>query len=287
MNIQQLKNIVVLAQKLNFTRAAELMNIVQPAFSRQVKQLEEELDAKLFDRNKRNVSLTPAGEYFVSESEKILKHLEKVIVKTNKIHHGEAGEIRIGFTHSALQTTLPAILKSIKQHLPDLKIILKEINNLDHYHALLHGELDLGIGTNPIVPSYLKQKTLFIDSFSVILPRNHPIDKTNYVDFSVFSNEHLIRPARASGFNHVRKIESICSDAGFVPNVVHETDSAIASLKLVEAGMGIAIEPTSSLIGLNFNIKSIVLNNIEHKVAHTMMWHPDKEKEYPTLFGLF
>lgn len=287
MNIQQLKNIVTLAQKLNFTRAAEDMNIVQPAFSRQIKQLEQEIGVKLFNRDKRNVSLTSAGDYFISESEKILSHLRKAIIKTNKINNGEAGEICIGFTHSAMQTTLPTILKSIKENLPDMKIILKEINNLDHYHALLNGDLDLGIGTNPIVPSYLKHKTLYIDNFSVILPENHPIDNTNYIDFSVFSEEHLIRPARASGIDHVRKIESICSDAGFIPAVVHETDSAIASLKLVEAGMGIAIEPTSSLIGLNFNIKSIVLNNIDYKVEHTMMWNPNKEKEYPVLFGLF
>jgi len=287
MNIQQLKNIVSLAHKLNFTRAAEQMNIVQPAFSRQIKQLEEEIGVKVFNRDKRNVSITPAGAYFIAESEKILDHLKKAIIKTNKINNGEAGEIRIGFTHSALQTTLPNILKSIKQHLPDLKIILREINNLDHYQALLHGDLDLGIGTNPTVPPYLNHKTLYIDYFSVILPEDHPIDKTNYKDFSVFSGEHLIRPARASGHNHVRKIESICSDAGFLPSTVHETDSAIASLKLVEAGMGIAIEPTSSLLGLNFKIKSIVLNNIDHKVEHIMMWHPDKEKENPTLFGLF
>lgn len=287
MNFQRLKNIITLAEELNFTRAAEQMNIVQPAFSRQVKQLEEEIGVKLFKRDKRNVSVTPAGIYFVSESEKILKHLGKAIVKTQKINNGDSGEIRIGFTHSAMQTSLPTILKSIKENLPDLKIILKEINNLDHYEALLSGDLDLGIGTNPIVPSYLKHKTLYIDNFSVILPKNHPIDNTNYIDFSVFSEEPLIRPARASGIEHVRKIESICSDAGFIPAIVHETDSAIASLKLVEAGMGIAIEPTSSLIGLDFNIKSIVLNNINHKVEHTMMWNPHKEKENPALFGLF
>jgi DNA-binding transcriptional LysR family regulator len=287
MTIQQLRNIVTLAEKLNFTRAAEEVNIVQPAFSRQIRLIEDEIGVKLFERNKRNVRVTKAGRYFVSESEKILNHLNNSIVETKKIDKGEAGEIRIGFTHSAMQTTLPKILKSIREHLPGLKIILKEINNQDHYNALLNGDLDLGIGTNPIVPSNLKYKTLFIDYFSVILPKDHPVDKENYKDFSVFSKENLIRPARESGIDHVRKIESICSDAGFIPNVIHETDSAIASLKLVEAGMGIALEPTSSLIGLSFNIKSIVLSNIDYKVEHTMMWNPDKEKVYPKLFRLF
>ena len=286
MNIQQLKNILILAQKLNFTRAAEQMNIVQPAFSRQVKQLEEEVGVKLFNRNKRNVSITTAGHYFILEIEKMLDHLEKTLIKTNKIDAGDAGEIRIGFTHSAMQTSLPGILKSIKQNFPELKIILKEVNNPDHYDALLHGDLDLGIGTNPIVPPSLNHKTLHTDYFAVILPENHPVDDTNYMDFSVFSGEHFIRPARASGRDHVRKIESICSDAGFTPGIVHETDSAIASLKLVEAGMGIALEPVSSLIGLDFKIKSIVLDNIDYKVDHVMMWHPDKEKEYPGLFEI-
>ena len=151
MNIQQLKNIVALSEKLNFTRAAEEMNIVQPAFSRQIKQLEEEIGVRLFDRNKRNVSLTVAGSFFIDESKKILNQLNKAVLETAKIDKGESGEIRIGFTHSALQTTLPKLLKSIRKYLPDLKIVLKEINNQDHYSALLNDELDFGIGTKKVL----------------------------------------------------------------------------------------------------------------------------------------
>ena len=79
MNIQQLKSVLALSKKLNFTRAAEEMNIVQPAMSRQIKQLEEEIDAILFNRNKRNVQLTAAGKFFVGEVEGMLNKLDKVI----------------------------------------------------------------------------------------------------------------------------------------------------------------------------------------------------------------
>lgn len=286
MNLQQLRNVQVLSKTLNFTKAADIVHIVQPAFSRQVKQLEDEIGAKLFDRNKRNVKLTQAGHYYIKETSKIIAQLDRVAIKAAQIHKGEAGEIKIGYTHSSMQIILPDILKAIKSRFPNLKMRLKEMNNKDHYPALLQGDLDFGIGTNPIVPSNLKSKVIFEDNFAVILPKNHLIDEKNFEDLSVFSKEEFILPSASSAPEHIRKIETICSKAGFKPQVVHETDFAVASFKLIEMGMGISIEPVSSLKGQNFNIRAIDLPNISEKVEYVLMWHPNREKEHAKLFDL-
>ncbi|MBQ4819243.1 LysR substrate-binding domain-containing protein [Aquimarina sp. MMG016] len=286
MNIRQLKNILVLAEKLNFTRAAEELNIVQPALSRQIKQLEDEIDAILFKRDKRNVALTPAGKYFVTEAKKLVAQIERMAKQASDIHHGEVGEIRIGFTHSIMQTILPNILKTIKEEIPGIKTILHEMNNRDQYLALQQNEIDIGFATNPMVPVNLKSKILHIDNFVILLPEEHPVDATNYKDFSVFSKEEFIFPTVSDGPNYVHILESICVEAGFTPKVVHETDSASTSFRLVEAGLGISLEPISSLYGHEFPIKSIELKNIKQKAKLTMMWNPKRESEYPELFKL-
>lgn len=286
MNVHYLKNALVLARKLHFTQAAKELNIVQPALSRQIRQLEEDLGAKLFRRNKRNVELTEAGRFFVEEVEEVLNRLDRLCQRTAQIHRGEVGEIRIGFTHSIMQSLLPDILQRIHRLKPGLRAILREMNNRGQYEALRNKEIDLGFATNPLVPSHLESKVLLVDNFVVLLPQDHPVDEGNYRGFSVFAKEDFIFPTPTDGINYVRILESICLDAGFTPRVIHETDSATTGFRLVEAGLGISIEPVSSLHNQVLNIKRIELKTIPQKARLTMMWRPDFEKEYPDLFEM-
>lgn len=276
----------MLAQKLNFTRTAEALNIVQPALSRKIQQLEEEIGAPIFKRNKRNVELTPAGLYFIQEVEQIIKQLERVVDRTVKIHRGEAGELRIGFTHSVMQSILPGIIKKIRQGMPELKTILHEMNNRDQYLALQKGELDVGFCTNPLVPGKLKSRVIQVDHFVLLLPKNHPVDAENFTDLSVLAEEDFIFPSPSDGPNYVRMLESMCLDAGFQPKIIHETDSATTSFRLVEAGLGVSFEPLSSVKWNDLPVKLIELPDLPQKAALTMIWSPKLEVDYPDLFEL-
>lgn len=286
MTTQQLQNVLILAKKLHFTKAAEEIAIVQPALSRQIKQLEEEVGAKLFRRNKRSVVLTEAGAYFIGEVEKIMHQIHRVKERTGQIHRGEAGAIRIGFTHSVMQTILPEILKKIHTHLPGMKTILKELNNKTQYQGLLNGTLDLGFATNPLVPAGLKSKILHVDNFVVLLPIHHPVSEDNFSDFSIFAEEEFIFPSPSDGIHYVRQIEAICLEAGFTPKIIHETDSASTGFRLIEAGLGISLEPISSLRGLLLPLKQIELKNVRQKAELTMLWREDLEQRHPKLFEL-
>src|ERR1700743_2573153 len=94
MDVQQVKNFLILCDTLNFRKAAEQINIVQPALSRQIQLLEAEIGAELFNRSKRTVTLTEAGIFFRKEAERILQDLNKTIARAAQIHKGEAGEIK-------------------------------------------------------------------------------------------------------------------------------------------------------------------------------------------------
>ncbi|MDO6820248.1 LysR family transcriptional regulator [Zobellia sp. 1_MG-2023] len=286
MDLQHIRSAVLLSKKLNFTKTAEALHIVQPALSRKIKQLEEAIQAPLFKRNKRNVELTNAGNYFIPEMEKLLLQYEFILKRTHQIHNGEVGELKIGFTHSVMQSILPEILISIRENLPGMKTILKELNNRDQYIRLQSGELDIGFATNPLVPTGLKSKVLHIDNYAVLVPKGFDINRLQKIGFSMFAKEPFIFPSKTDGPNYVNIIESICTNAGFIPNVVHETDSVSTSIRLIEAGMGVSLEPISSLRGLNLPIDFYELDDTPQKAQLTMIWNPKLEVEHPKLFTL-
>jgi DNA-binding transcriptional LysR family regulator len=286
MDLQTLRNFITLAETLHFTKASGQVLMAQPALSRQIKQLEQSIGAVLFKRNKRNVSLTSAGVYFRQAAQQTLNQLNYAIDRTRQIHNGEAGEIRIGYTHSIVQTILPGIIKKIRAEFPGVKTILREMNNNEQYKDLAEQKLDIGFATNPVVPENLKSRIFFEDVFVVVLPDSHPLLKEKFKSLSVFSNETFILPHPVEGSDYVHIVESICLDAGFLPNVVHHTSSVSSALKLVEAGLGVTIEPKASLSGQHLAIKFIELDNITQKAQSAILWNKNTESEHMPILQL-
>lgn len=286
MDTKALRNFIQLAETLHFTKTSEQVFIAQPALSRQIKQLEQFVGAELFKRDKRNVSLTSAGVYFKQAAQQAVDQLDYAIRRAKQIHLGEAGEIKIGYTHSIVQTILPGIIKEIRTAFPSLKTILREMNNTDQYRDLADGRIDIGFATNIIAPEHIKSKVFFEDVFVVVLPKNHFLLKTTRFKLSALSNEPFILPHKIDGSDYVYTIESICLDAGFFPNVVHHTASVSSALKLVEAGLGITIEPKRSLSGQNLAIKFIELNKIPQKAQSAILWSEHTEREHLPILKL-
>jgi DNA-binding transcriptional LysR family regulator len=284
MNIQQLRNALILAKRLHFTKTAEEARIVQPALSRQISTLEEELDVQLFKRHKRKVELTPAGEYFTMEMEKLLLQFDLIHHKARQIAKGQV-EIRIGFTHSIKQSILPEVLNKIRKSRPGIGFVLKEVNNEGQFKGLQLKQLDLGFSTNPIIPPNLFGKKLTSCDFVLLLPKNHPVTEENYHDFSVFANEEFIFPPLEDGSNHLEIMKSICLDAGFTPNITHTTSSAGTAFKLVENGMGVCLEPENSIQGLNLPLTIIPLRKVSQKAELTIIWNEDFAHDFPELLA--
>lgn len=286
MDTQTLKNFIQLAETLHFTRASEQVFMAQPALSRQIKQLEKSIGASLFERDKRNVSLTKAGAYFKRAAQNTIDQLDYAIERTRQIHQGEVGDIRIGYTHSIVQTILPRIVKEIHTAFPGMKTILREMNNTDQYKDLAERKIDIGFATNIIAPENIKSKIFFEDVFVVVFPSNHYLLKEKSFELSALSNETFILPHTIDGSDYVYTVESICLDAGFFPNVVHHTASVSSALRLVEAGLGITIEPKRSLSGQNLAIKFIELDRIPQKAQSAILWSEHVEHEHPRVLQL-
>lgn len=284
MDIQHLRNAVILSKHLHFTRTAEEVNIVQPALSRQIGNLEQELGLELFKRHRRKVELTTAGAYFLSEMEHLLARFDQIHDKARRIADGRM-EIRIGFTHSIKQSILPEVIHKIRKSRPDIRFALKEVNNEGQFKGLQNHELDLAFSTNPKIPPNLIGRKLTSCDFVILLPRNHPVTKRNYRHFSVFADEEFIFPPLEDGSLHIDIMKSICLNAGFNPRITHTTSSAGTAFKLVENGMGVCLEPENSIRGLKLNLKAIPLRDVPQKAELTMIWNRDFARDFPDLLA--
>ena len=127
--LRHLTYFLAVAEELHFRKAAEKLFISQPGLSRQIKQMEDILETQLFERNKKKVSLTPAGYFLKKEVEFIFNHLEKVERQLKLVGDGNSGELRIGFLGSAMQKVIPQLLLNIKETYPKVRTSLEELSN--------------------------------------------------------------------------------------------------------------------------------------------------------------
>ncbi|QDH77697.1 LysR family transcriptional regulator [Echinicola soli] len=281
MELRQLRYFSVLAEELHFRKAAERLFIVQPALSKQIKLLEEELGTALFKRDKRNVRLTAAGQYFKKETKGILDQLELIKSHAKLVQEGEKGEIRIGYVGSCIHTFLPDVLTEMHQSHPHIQTYLNEMTSRTQLEAIKNGELDIAFLRNPYPQPQYGSQLVFREPFSLVLPANHPIGPENFQKISQLKSEEFILPTQADGELYYRLQLSICEDGGFSPHIAHETVHGHTVLNLVDHGLGITFLPVSFEHVSNAAVKFIHLPDIPQKAEITALWN--KENPNPSL----
>ncbi|NNK75969.1 MAG: LysR family transcriptional regulator [Maribacter sp.] len=266
---------LAVAEELHFRQAAEKLFISQPGLSRQIKQMEEILGTRLFERNKRKVALTPAGDYLKSELEFILNHLEVTKRQLKAIGEGNLGEIRIGFLGSAMQNVIPELLLQLKDKYSRIKTSLEELSNNAQVNAVLKDKLDFGFVRLSRVPKGIELHPVFEDTFSVVLPKGHSLNATSFQGLHQLSTESFILFSQDYSPLYYDTVMSICEDAGFTPDVSHKSVHAQTIFKLVENSMGIAIVPTSLQYGFQMDVKFIELKKIPQRAVLSVIWKSD------------
>lgn len=284
LELRHFKYFQAVAEELNYRKASEKLFISQPGLSRQIKQMEEILGAPLFERTKRKVELTQAGEFLKEEIDFVLNHLELTKKQVQMIHSGEKGEVRIGFLGSAMQKVIPELLLKMNQHYPGLKTTLEEMSNINQVSALQKDVLDLGFVRLARVPAGLKLKPVFEDTFSVVLPKDHPLNSSNFKGAEQLSEEQFILFSSDYSQLYYDKIMSICEDKGFTPKVSHKSVHAPTIFKLVEKKMGIAIVPSSLRHGFDFDIKFLEIPGISQRTVLSAIWKENNRN--PALHNL-
>lgn len=244
MELRHLKYFLAVAEELNFTKAAEKLFISQPPLSRQIAELEEELQAKLFIRNNKKVALTEAGNYFKEEVTALFQNLEHITVKTKKIAENVSGEFRIAYISSIYSSVISDLIKHLKAQFPYVNFKLFEISTTKQIDALEQGKIEMGIIRSPIQSPKIKSHLWFRDGFSLVYNKNaihikseNEILKLQDETFVFFNKDY------APHYHEV--LLELCAFYGFTPKIIHEANNINSIVQLVKNRLGISIVPSN------------------------------------------
>lgn len=247
MEIRHLRYFQAVAEELSFSKAAHRLHVAQPALSRAIKELEEELGALLLARNRRSVSLTPAGGVLLRETGLLLQRVEEAARRVKRTAAGEEGELRLGYIGPPTQVFLGRVLGEFQRRHPRVSVTLEERTPERVWEMVARGRLDLGI-TRPVLAHHaLGLRTLLLrrEPLCAVFPETHPFAALGAVQWRQLRDAPLIVLARREGVSLHDAVLAACRRARVTPRLAH-TPSVIGTvLHYVEAGAGVGIVPDS------------------------------------------
>lgn len=240
-----LRYFVALAEELHFGRAATRLSISQPPLSVAIKQLEDQVQAQLFERNSKEVRLTSAGEHLLPRARQILSLTLQAAQETTDVARGVRGHLRVGFVGSSLYRGVPQALEGFQKLHPQVRVDMLELNSAEQIQELQQARLDLGLVHSIQPPEDISSQMLMEEPFLVALPEGHRFSSRAELDLSELKDERLILfSALVSPIYHQR-IYQMCQSRGFAPEIRHEVRHWLSVLSLVSLGQGVAIVPAA------------------------------------------
>ncbi|GBU15752.1 LysR family transcriptional regulator [Polaromonas sp.] len=243
MEFRHLRYFLVLAEELHFGRAARRLSISQPPLSLNIQQLEASIGARLFIRNSRQVRLTEAGVAFVPRARALLELAGEAARHARDVEQGIVGRLQVGFVGAMLYRGLPQMLRAFQLRHPLLRLVLKELNSQDQLIALAHDQLDLGFVHTTRIPTEMSHLLLASEPLVCCLPTEHPLAGQRTVSLRLLQGEPFAVVARAVSPDYHERILSICTEAGFFPEIRYELRHWLSVVSLVSQGLGVALVP--------------------------------------------
>lgn len=235
-----------MAEELHFGHAAARLNISQPPLSQQIQILEQQIGARLFARTNRSVSLTEAGRQFLADSRQILSQVDDAAARAARLHHGETGELRIGFTSSApFIKAVSDTLSTFRRRYPDVHIQTRETNTREQIVPLNEGALDLGLMRNTQLPDTLAWERVLREPLLAMVPRDHPLASQPRVSLRELAREPFVFFDPHVGTGLYDDILGLMRRYDLTPAITQEVGEAMTIIGLVAAGLGVSILPAS------------------------------------------
>ena len=240
-----LRYFVALAEELHFGRAAMRLSISQPPLSVAIKQLEDQVQAQLFERNSKEVRLTAAGEHLLPRARQILTLTSQAAQETTDVARGVRGHLRVGFVGSSLYRGVPQALEAFQKLHPQVRVDMLELNSAEQLQELQQARLDLGLVHSVQPPEDIASLKLMDEAFMACLPDQHPLAQQEVINLAELKNERLILFLSQVSPVYHQRIYQMCQTHGFAPEIRHEVRHWLSVLSLVSLGQGVAIAPAS------------------------------------------
>ena len=249
MELRHLRYFVAVAEELSFTRAAQRLHIAQPPLSTQIRALEEELKAPLFERHKKRVFLTPAGHHFLERARGILGAVEEAAHEARSAASGDVGRVRLGYTASAmLSPRLAPVLRRFARDLPGVHLRLQEMASLDQLDAVHARAIDVGVLRRPdaVVPAGIVLEEWLETPLVAAVPESFELAARASLRIADLHDQPLLAYPKDAGIGLYWKVQALCAAAGFRPRIAQEARDTATLIGLVAAGVGIAVVPSDT-----------------------------------------
>ena len=246
MELRDLRYFVAVAECLGFSRAARSLRISQPALSRQIKSLEEELGIQLFDRVGRRTMLTAAGTDLLDRGRALLHESESIKTRASDIAGGSRGLLRLGATPHAYESFVADLLGRFRRASPEIEITLVEDGAANLVEAVRVGAIHVAVASLP-GGTGLQGRPLFPFGIVAVVPRSHPLATHKTIDVKQLASYALLLLNR--GFLTRQLFDGACQSLHITPKIVLESNSAQSLLSLAEHGQGVAILPSTVRLG--------------------------------------
>ena len=275
MTLTQLESFLVLAQRLNFTQAADDLFISQPALSRMISALEQEVGIQLFYRSSRSVSLTPGGRAFAQECPRILDSYRAGVDAALLAQQGFRGNVTVGILRDTFDANAVRIYQALGRDFPQIHLSFREFSHSDLVRALRTGEVDAVINTGEILPQEdVEMITLGRDRQCAVVAMDSHLASMRSLRMDDLRNENFVVMSRTSSLPGYGLLCKMAAEAGFNPHVVAEANFVPSLLMLVACGVGVSTL-TDNLEHLSQGMVSFIPLVGVPLSCHALAWRRD------------
>jgi DNA-binding transcriptional LysR family regulator len=243
MELRHLRYFLAVAEALNFTRAAAQLRIAQPALSRRVQDLEEEIGVDLLKRGPRGVILTAEGKLFLEKTRQLLKLADESVEQVRALARGQYGELHIGYSPSPTVEILPPALAAFQKAFPHVNVLLHDASQRELVEGLQNGTLELAVMVPPAgdQTAGIQFEVLRSYPLCVAMTAAHPFARMKSIPLERLAAEPLVALRRKDYPEADHFLDRLFASSRAKPRIAVECDSASSLITEVEAGRGIAL----------------------------------------------
>jgi DNA-binding transcriptional LysR family regulator len=243
MELRHLRYFVAVAEAENVSRAALTLHVSQPAVSRQIRDLEEELGFPLLERNAKSVRLTEAGRTFLKESRAVLQRAEDAVQAARAVASGGRGELHVGYAMTPTVRILPTALRAFQAKLPGVRVKLHDLTTEEMLTGLRAGKLQLAflVCSKPAMLRGLHSEELTRMAMCVAVAPGHPFAAKRSVSLAQIAQQPLIALSHEEYPEYHELLAALFAPAKIKHRIAEEHESIASLIAAVEAGSGVAV----------------------------------------------